>query len=92
MRRRDRLVLYPCYFNRSLSRGEGRRVPLNLAVKNPSAESIFKIAEKLGLDPILQREKHHPARWFYREGRVLVKRVDKKTNILRAIAEELRRS
>ncbi|RLG53110.1 MAG: signal recognition particle protein Srp19 [Thermoproteota archaeon] len=86
------MVLYPCYFNRSLSRSEGRRVPLSLAVKNPSAESIFRAAEKLGLDPVLQKDKHHPARWFYREGRVLVKKIDRKTKVIRAIAEELKRS
>ena len=46
------VVLYPEYFDASLSRKEGRRVPKRLAVSTPKLEDIEKAARNLKLNPI----------------------------------------
>lgn len=60
-----------------------------LAVKHPSVEDIAKAAEKLELGPEVETDAAHPARWWQREGRVLVDQKASKTEIVRDVATEL---
>jgi signal recognition particle subunit SRP19 len=85
---RDKYILWPIYFDRRRSRGGGRRVAKEIAVPNASIEEIFKAAKKMGLNP-QKEENAHPSRWWKREGRVVVDKVDKKTKILRELALEI---
>jgi len=85
---RDKYILWPIYFDRRRSRGDGRRVAKEIAVPNASIEEIFKAAKKMGLNP-QKEENAHPSRWWKREGRVAVDKVDKKTRILRELALEI---
>lgn len=85
---RDKYILWPIYFDRRRSRGDGRRVAKEIAVPNASIEEIFKAAKKMGLNP-QKEENAHPSRWWKREGRVVVDKVDKKTKILRELALEI---
>lgn len=91
MKRESRVVLYPEYFDRNMSRSEGRRTPLKLSVPSPDARSIFDAAGALGLDPILENDRHYPRTWYMRRGRVLVKRTGSKCSIIKRVAEELKR-
>ena len=86
---RDRFVLWPVYFDRSLSRQQGRRVALDVAVKNPTVEDIAAAAKKLDLSPEVEENAAHPSRWWAQEGRVLVEQAGSKTEILRDVAAEL---
>jgi signal recognition particle subunit SRP19 len=65
-------ILYPQYFDNRISRGDGRRVPRDQAVKAPSALDVFHAAQKAGFDPELDPDSHHPAFWSNRAGRVLI--------------------
>ena len=85
---RDKYILWPIYFDRRRSRGDGRRVAKEIAVPNASIEEIFKAAKKMGLNP-QKEDNSHPSRWWKREGRVVVDKVDKKTKILRELALEI---
>jgi len=80
--------LWPVYFDRRRSRGDGRRVAKEMAVPNASIEEIMKAAKKIGLNP-QKEDKAYPGRWWKKEGRVIVDKVDKKTKILRDIAIEI---
>ncbi|RLF68514.1 MAG: signal recognition particle protein Srp19 [Thermoplasmata archaeon] len=91
MKRDSRIVLYPEYFDRNLSRKEGRRTPLKLSVPSPDARALFDAAGALGLDPILENERHYPRTWYMRRGRVLVEKKGSKCSIIRMVAEELKR-
>ena len=91
MKRDSRVVLYPEYFDKNLSRREGRRTPLKLSVPSPDARALFDAASSLGLDPILENDRHYPKTWYVRRGRVLVKREGNKCSIIRMVAEELKR-
>jgi signal recognition particle subunit SRP19 len=81
-------VLYPCYFNESLTRKEGRRIKKTAAVKNPSVRSILTAAKKIGLEASAE-QKSHPGQWLLKEGRVLVKYDKSKEILIKQIAEKL---
>jgi len=83
---KDKYVLWPAYFDRRRSRGDGRRVAKDIAVPNASADEIVKAAKKLGLNPV-KENKAYPGRWWKREGQVLVDKKEKKTEIIRKVAE-----
>lgn len=88
MPEKDKYVLWPIYFDRRKSRGDGRRVAKDIAVPNASADEIVKAAKKLGLNPVKEK-KAYPGRWWKREGQVIVDRAGKKTKILRDVALEM---
>ncbi|TPX07738.1 uncharacterized protein E0L32_010530 [Thyridium curvatum] len=63
--------LYPCYFDASRSRAEGRRVPSSLAVENPLARAIVDACRHLRLRVFYEPTKLHPKDWA-NPGRVKV--------------------
>lgn len=84
----EKFVLWPIYFDAEASR-QHRRVPRELAISNPDAESIAEAAADLRLNPVLERNAAHPARAWQESGRVLVDLRGSKAVLLRQIAEEL---
>ncbi|MFQ6012742.1 MAG: signal recognition particle subunit SRP19/SEC65 family protein [Thermoplasmata archaeon] len=87
----DRIVvLYPLYFDAAASRQDGRRVPKNLAVRDPTWEELAEAARRR--DYRVEPEPHaaHPRRPWRQEGRILIVGGGTKTAILHAVAEELK--
>jgi signal recognition particle subunit SRP19 len=82
----DKLVLWPEYFDKSLTKNKGRRVPIKLAIKNPTVEEIAKAAKRLKLNPKIESGRAYPGRWWRKSGRVLVKTKAHKTKIIRQVA------
>ena len=89
---RNKWVIWPIYFDADASRLEGRRVPKELAVKNPTADDILKAAKKLGLAAIKEEKAAYPSRWWRKEGSVLVGKKFSKTATIRQIAEIIKQS
>ena len=88
--RGDRIVvLWPQYFDASLSREEGRRVPLKYAIKDPTVDEIAQAAKSLGYDTVIERDVRYPARWWEKKGRVLVRKTASKQKILHAVSRRL---
>jgi len=56
MRGKGKIRIWPAYFDIRFSRGEGRRVPRDRAVRDPKLEDLEKVSRKLGLNPIIQPE------------------------------------
>lgn len=79
------LVIYPCYFDQKLKRSEGRRVPKDLAVPSPDLNSIVSAVKKAGLNPVVE-DKSHPAFWLDKKGRVRVRYLGPKEELLKKIA------
>ena len=79
-------VVWPVYFDKSVSRLDGRKVSKKLAVEKPSIENIAKAAKSLGLHPVLEKFTAHPSHPFRREGRILVDKKDAKNKLLVQIA------
>ena len=84
-----KLVLWPHYFDRNLTRAQGRRVPSDLAIENPKVGNIAQAAHTLGLKVELEDEARPPAFWHTSKGRVLVPKTGKKEEILKQIARRL---
>ncbi len=82
-------VIWPAYFDRNLSRDEGRKVPLKLAVENPSVEKIAKAAVALRLNPVIEEDARYPSKHWENKGRVLVNKKKKKNIVLKEIAHLL---
>ena len=83
------IVLWPDYFDSTLSRSQGRRVPRDIAVSSPQCEKIFDIARKIGMSPKLENDRARPYHQQQKKGRVLVKKVKSKTAIIMDIAKGL---
>lgn len=88
-KRDEKYVVYPCYFDSHTPR-PFRRVPLDLAVRGPSADEIAKAALALKLTPVLEKGRAHPSRPWEKSGRVLVDMRGEKGALLRQLAEKLR--
>jgi signal recognition particle subunit SRP19 len=85
----NKIILYPLYFDSSVSRLQGRKVSKKYAVEKPTSENIAKAAKSLGLNPILEKECVHPSTPWKKEGRVLVDKKGPKTKLLIQISNRL---
>jgi signal recognition particle subunit SRP19 len=85
----DKYVIWPIYFDKSKSRGGGRKVPIKYAVEKPEIEDIAKVAKSLDLNPILEKNYSHPSRVLRKEGRILIDKRDSKSRLLVKIAKRL---
>lgn len=84
------IVIWPEYFDKSRSRSEGRRLPKNLCVEDPSLDIIAKGAILLDLDYRIIEEKAYPSNWIKKGGCVRVEKCKmKKTAIISAIGRIL---
>ncbi|CVK31763.1 signal recognition particle subunit SRP19/SEC65 family protein [Methanoculleus bourgensis] len=81
-------ILYPCYFDATLQRREGRRVPKELGVKSPDLPAIEAVLRKMKV-PYRLEEHHHPARWAEREGRLVAEWEGSKEDLIRRVAKRL---
>jgi signal recognition particle subunit SRP19 len=80
-------VIWPAYIDASLSRSEGRRVPIEDAVENPTVDEIAKAVQQVGYDAVVEREAAY-SREFEARGRVLVQAADdaSKNDLVQAVA------
>jgi signal recognition particle subunit SEC65 len=89
----DHLYVYPTYLDRSASRQGGRRVPARLALENANREEIGAAARRLGWTATDEPAKQYPRAGFDAPGRIKIQKPASmpKTQLLRALAEEIRR-
>jgi signal recognition particle subunit SRP19 len=83
-------VIWPAYFDAELSRSAGRRVPLDLAVPEPTVDELAEAVRQVGYDAVIERDKTYP-REYEPRGRVLVKNADDagKSDLLGAVGAYL---
>ncbi|MDH5021261.1 signal recognition particle subunit SRP19 [Halobacterium rubrum] len=80
-------VIWPAYFDAALSRREGRRVPEDLAVEEPTVDEIATAVQQVGYDAVVERDVAYPRRHWEDAGRVLVKDADdSKNDVVQAVA------
>ncbi len=84
----DRLVIWVDYFNSSLSRADGRRVPLNMAVRNPTSNELVEAAKRAGYASE-SAEASHPKRMLTLSGYVSIERKKPKVQTIKDIASLL---
>ncbi len=83
-------VIWPAYLDAEKSRSEGRRIPEELAVPEPTVDEIAQAVQQVGYDAVIERDKTYPREYDAR-GRVLVKDADdaSKSDLLGATAAYL---
>lgn len=88
LRKKKYFVLYPEYFNKSLSRKQGRKIPRNRAVEDCSLSKIAYACKHLELDYEVEKDKKYSRNWWSSEGRIIVnpEGVASKTELIRRIA------
>jgi len=84
--------VYPEYLDKSLKRSEGRRLPLDCSLDNPTWQEIRLAAEKLGLGCELRKEGGYSRQWWNPKGLVLVENKKSKLSTLREISIEIEKS
>ena len=81
----DRQILWVDYFNSGLSRADGRRVPTNQAVKNPTLHELAKAAERLKIRAEVV-EAAFPKRMNLRTGYLSIPKSKKKSQAIRELS------
>jgi signal recognition particle subunit SRP19 len=92
MPEKDKLVVWPIYFDAARSREGGRMVSRQEAVNEPDLDMLITAAIKSGFKPEIERDKRHPKTWHQEgaEGRILVARKGPKSAALKRIAASLK--
>ncbi len=79
-------VIWPAYFDAEKTRSEGRRVPRELAVTDPSVDEIAAAVQQVGYDVRIERSVTYP-REHEPRGRVIARDVeDTKNDLIQAVA------
>ncbi|MCS7096560.1 MAG: signal recognition particle protein Srp19 [Candidatus Bathyarchaeota archaeon] len=89
MRRQNTLVLWPVYFDSTKSRGEGRKVPKNLATPAPNIIELKEAVEKLRLKYEVVPEASHPRIPWLKTGMLTVEKKDSKNKLMKKVAKQL---
>lgn len=81
-------VIWPAYLDANRSRSEGRRVPEELAVEEPTVEEIAKAVQQIGYDATVERDVAYSREPWVRRGRVVVRGADdsSKNDLVQAVA------
>ncbi len=76
------------YFNSKLSRKEGRKVPLNIAVNSPTLAELLESVRRLGYNAEAVNARY-PKRYYVESGYVSVNKVKSKNMTLKEVARIL---
>lgn len=91
MRKQDKVILWPAYFDSTKTRGEGRKVPKGLAVPSPKVSELKEAAEKLGLEHELVLDACYPKTPWLKSGILLVAKKESKNQLLKKVARQLQK-
>jgi signal recognition particle subunit SRP19 len=87
---KEKLVIWPLYFDSDRSRSGGRMVSSAEGVSNPALDAVIAAAIRSGFDPEVEREKRHPKTWHDSAGRILLPKREPKSLVLKKIAKNLK--
>ena len=88
LRRKRYFVLYPEYFDKNLTKKQGRKVPKNKAVPDCNLSKIAFACKHLQLEYEIEKDKKYSKNWWGSEGRIIVnpEGIANKTELIRRIA------
>ena len=89
MRKQDKIIVWPAYFDSTKTRGDGRRVPKSLGVSSPKVLEIKEAVEKLGLGCEVVLDAGYPKTPWLKKGMLLVTKKESKEKVIRKIGEQL---
>jgi signal recognition particle subunit SRP19 len=80
-------IIWPVYIDSKKTKNEGRKIPLVDAVESPKLREISKAADKLGLNPEVEKNKSYSKSWWEISGRVSVDKNMPKREIMIKISK-----
>ncbi len=89
MRKQEKVIIWPAYFDAGKTRKEGRRVSKNQAVPSPKIAEIEEGAKRLGLETELILEKGYPKAPWNKAGMLLVEKRGSKEKVISQIAKQV---
>ncbi len=89
MRKQEKVIVWPAYFDAARSRSDGRRVPKNLTVTLPRIAEVKEAAERTGLKCELVPEVGYPKNPWLKTGMLLVEKKGSKNQTILAIGKKL---
>ncbi|MEM1588944.1 MAG: signal recognition particle subunit SRP19/SEC65 family protein [Candidatus Bathyarchaeia archaeon] len=89
MRKQNKVILWPAYFDSAKTRKEGRKVPKSLAVPSPKISELKEAAEKLGLKHESVLDTSYPKTPWLKTGMLLIAKKEPKNQLLKKIAKQL---
>ena len=82
------ILIWVDYFNSNISRSEGRRIPLNQSVKNPTLQELVEAEKRVGYDPTFQTA-FFPKRPYTPSGYISIVKKKRKNDVLKEISKLL---
>lgn len=89
MRKQEKFIIWPAYFDQTKTRKEGRRVPKTLAVPNPKIAEVSTAVTHAGLKHEVFAEAAYPKTPWLKTGLVMVEKKGSKEQVIRKIAKQL---
>jgi signal recognition particle subunit SRP19 len=89
MRKQDKALLWPAYFDSSRTRKMGRRVSKKMAVKSPKMNELINAVSKLGFHCELIPEVSYPKKPWIKTGLLLIEKKYPKEQLINKIAKQL---
>jgi signal recognition particle subunit SRP19 len=89
MRKQDKAIIWPAYFDQTKTRKKGRRVPKSLAVQSPKIAEIAVAAERLGLEHELVPTAGYPKMPWIKTGMIMVEKKGSKEQVIEKIAKQI---
>jgi signal recognition particle subunit SRP19 len=89
MRKQEKIMIWPAYFDQAKTRNEGRRVPKSLAVQSPKILEIQEAAQKTGLEFEVVADKGYSKTPWVKTGMLLVEKKGSKEQVINRIAKQL---
>lgn len=92
MRKQDKAIIWPAYFDSNKTRKKGRRVTKNLAVQSPKILEIQEAAVKLGLKHEVVLDKGYPKTPWAKPGMLLVEKKGSKEQVIKMLSKQLQKA
>ena len=92
MKRPGFLIVWPVHLDSSKTRGEGRRLPVSRAVKQPSLKEVWQAAMTLGYSPQTAEKAALSKSPWEKTGYVTIKKAGQRPVVLKNIAGEIVRN
>ena len=85
------MIIWPAHLDGAKTRGDGRKLPLARAVKQPTTKEIWQAAMSLGYSPEITEKTALSKSSWEKTGYVLVKKTGQRPPVLKNIAAEILR-
>ena len=86
----EHVVIWLDYFNKTLPRKKGRRLPKEKCIFDPSLKELIDATKAAGLEPTeTEGEVRFPKRPYVRSGYIVIEKKSTKTSIMNQISEKL---